>query len=70
MDGLLKNEPTVSIRQLRKILKLAEEHHKIEEVTFTFLIASCFPNIYENIKEELKRQHAMGYAEGLKDSQK
>lgn len=58
---------TVNVKTLDKIYKIIKEKN-ITEVPFEFLIGSCFPNIMDNIKTEMKRQHAMGYAEGLKES--
>lgn len=61
---------TVKYGMLKKIMKQLKQMNfkDNDEVSFEFLIGSCFPDVYNNIKEEMKRQHAMGYAEGLKDS--
>lgn len=60
---------TVDIEKLDTIMKVLHDTNT-KEVSFEFLVGSCFPKILTNIKEEMKRQHAMGYAEGLKESQK
>lgn len=52
---------------LAKILKELK-NRKVDEVSFEFLIGSCFPTVMDNIKNEMRRQHAMGYAEGLRGS--
>jgi len=57
---------TVSFEKLEKIYKRLKKD-KVKEVSFEFLVGSCFPHIMHNIKEEMKRQYTMGYAEGLKD---
>lgn len=57
---------TVNIKKLDAIMKALHDTNT-EEVGFEFLIASCFPHVLDNIKEEMRRQHAMGYAEGLKE---
>lgn len=62
MDKLM-----VETEILNKIIKELK-HRKIKEVSFEFLVGSCFPTALENIKSEMRRQHAMGYAEGLKNS--
>ena len=39
---------------------------KLKEVPFELVIGSLFPDVYKNIKEELRRQYTLGYVEGLK----
>lgn len=58
------NKITVKVKKLDTILERLHEKD-IEEVSFEFLVASCFPHILDNIKEEMRRQHAIGYIEGL-----
>lgn len=66
MDGEYGTDKiTVSIKKLDKIMKILHETNT-EEVSFEFLVASCFPHILDNIKEEMRHQHALGYVEGLK----
>ena len=67
--GKTMNELKVEVAFLDKIVKQLKKD-KVKEVSFEFLVGSCFPNVLENIKTELRRQHALGYAEGLKESQK
>ena len=61
---------TVPYGKLKKIMKQLKQMNfqDKDEVSFEFIIGSCFPDIYNNIQEEMRRQHAMGYAEGLKNS--
>lgn len=61
---------TVTYGKLKKIMKRLRQMNfqDSDEVSFEFIIGSCFPDIYNNIQEEMRRQHAMGYAEGLKNS--
>lgn len=61
---------TVTYGKLKKIMKQLRQMNfqDSDEVSFEFIIGSCFPDIYNNIQEEMRRQHAMGYAEGLKSS--
>lgn len=63
---------TVDYGKLKKLMKcLRQANYKDDdEVSFEFIVGSCFPDAFQNIQEELRRQHALGYAEGLKDSQK
>ena len=59
---------TVTYGKLKKIMKQLRQMNfqDSDEVSFEFIIGRCFPDIYNNIQEEMRRQHAMGYAEGLK----
>lgn len=63
---------TVKYGKLKKMTdKLNQMGMKAEdEVTFEFIVGSLFPDIMNNIKEEMKRQHAQGYAEGLNAEKK
>lgn len=57
---------TTKMETLTKVYKILKKNH-IEEVSFEFLVGSCFPNVMDNIKEEMRRQYTMGYVEGRKD---
>lgn len=39
----------------------------MKEITFEFLVGSCFPEIMNNIKEEMRRQYTLGYTAGLNE---
>ncbi len=41
--------------------------HDMKEIAFEFIVGSCFPNIMNNIKEEMRRQYTLGYVEGQKN---
>ena len=41
--------------------------HNMKEITFEFIVGSCFPHIMNNIKEEMRRQYTLGYIEGQKE---
>ena len=41
--------------------------HDMKEITFEFIVGSCFPHIMNNIKEEMRRQYTLGYIEGQKE---
>lgn len=57
---------TTKMETLTKVYKILKKNN-IEEVSFEFLVGSCFPNVMDNIKEEMRRQYTMGYVEGQKD---
>lgn len=57
---------TTKMETLTKVYKILKKNN-INEVSFEFLVGSCFPNVMDNIKEEMRRQYTMGYVEGQKD---
>ena len=57
---------TVAAKKLHKINKIVKEKN-MKEVSFEFLVGSCFPKALENIKAEMRRQYTLGYSEGLKE---
>ena len=36
----------------------------VKEVSFEYVVGSCFPKIMDNIRTEMRRQYTMGYAAG------
>lgn len=59
----------VDTKTLDRIVKIVKDK-KIKEISFEFLVGSCFPNALQNIKEEMRRQYTLGYTEGLKEKEK
>ena len=59
----------VDAKKLHKIDKIVKNTN-MKEVSFEFLIGSCFPKALQNIKEEMRRQYTLGYTEGLKENEK
>ena len=60
------DELTVSIGQVEKIL----EKSKVvgaEEVSFSFLIGSLFPEAQENMKKALLKERLAGYREAIEE---
>lgn len=56
----------VDIEKFNKIVK-AIRKTEMKEVSFEFLVGSCFPKALDNIKEEMRRQYTLGYVEGQKE---
>ena len=56
----------IDIDKFNKIVK-AIKKSEMKEVSFEFLIGSCFPKAINNIKEEMRRQYTLGYTTGLKE---
>lgn len=47
--------------------KIRKDNPNVEDIniSFEFLIASCFPNVWNNIQEKLRDEHMKGYLEAL-----
>ena len=59
----------VETKKLHSMVKKLKKND-IEEVSFEFLMASCFPKVFYNIKEEMRAQYTQGYVAGLEDNKK
>ena len=57
----------VEAKKLHKLDKIVKEKH-IKEVSFEFIVGSLFPTALKNIKEEMRKQYTLGFAEGQKES--
>ena len=60
---------TVKYGKLRKMMKMLKKTNQNDDtdVSFEFIVGSCFPNILENIKAEIRNQYTIGYTQGLKE---
>lgn len=58
------DEYTVSLAQVKKIIEKSEAVGA-EDVSFSFVIGSLFPEAWGKIKEELVRSRIEGYNEAL-----
>ena len=56
---------TTTFEDLEHVYQLAKRQN-LDEIRFEFIMSALFPDIYQNIKEEMMRQHALGFAEGRK----
>lgn len=56
----------IDIEKFNKVVKAIRKSN-MKEVSFEFLIGSCFPKALENVKEEMRRQYTLGYVEGQKE---
>ena len=56
----------IDIEKFNKVVKAIRKSN-MKEVSFEFLVGSCFPKALENIKEEMRRQYTLGYVEGKKE---
>lgn len=60
------DELMVSVSQIEKILQKSKEVGA-EEVSFSFIIGSLFPEAYQNIKKRLMEERIAGYNEAKKE---
>ena len=58
------DEYTVSLAQIKKIIEKSEAVGA-ENVSFSFVIGSLFPEAWEKIKKELLKSRIEGYNEAL-----
>lgn len=63
---MIEDITKVKVTKIEKICEILRDN-KVEETSFEFVIGSLFPKVYENIKEELRRQYTLGYAAGLEN---
>lgn len=62
--------PPISLPKLRTILKHLENvSGKDADVSFEFLIMSCFPTCYENIKDAMTKKYIEGYKAGKESNE-
>ena len=58
----------IDIEKFNKVVKAIRKNN-MKEVSFEFLVGSCFPKALENVKEEMRRQYTLGYVEGQKEGE-
>ena len=61
------------LSRVQKVLDNIRAANIIEEdpdVTFEYLVGSCFPTIFQNVQSALNEEHTLGYMEGYQDGQK
>ncbi len=58
---------TVQLGRLKNIVDRLEKDgiNLSEEISFEFLMANCFPSIYDNIKAEMTKRYIEGFERGL-----
>lgn len=68
----LSTKITVKYGKLKKVVGFLERINPTDDtdISFEYIIGSCFPDIYNNIKKELHIQYTKGYVEGLKERER
>lgn len=66
----LENVEKVTYGKLKRVVKKLKEigMKDDDEVSFEYVVGSCFPNAYNNIIEEMRRQYTMGYIQGREEN--
>ena len=59
-------EMTVSKERFKKVSEVIENFDS-EEISFSFLIGSLFPDAWKNIQQALKDEHMKGYLEAKEE---
>lgn len=59
--------PTITVGQLRKLLKKLEVFEDSAELTFEFMMTALYPDVYKRIKKYSNDCYTSGYLAGLKD---
>ena len=67
MASVLKN---LLKSMVRRGIRTANPIEEDPDVTFEYLVGSCFPTIFQNVQSALNEEHTLGYMEGYKDGQK
>lgn len=62
------DELTVSLSQIKKIVEKSEAVGA-EDVSFSFVIASLFPAVWDHIKQRLLEERIAGYNEAMEQFQ-
>lgn len=63
------NKITIKYGTLKKIIKAIDKVNPTDdtEISFEYIVGSCFPDVLKNIKQALHTQYTKGYVEGLRE---
>lgn len=59
--------PTITVGQLRKLVKKLEVFEDDAELSFEFMMTALYPDVYKRIEKYSNDCYANGYLAGLKD---
>ena len=61
--------PPVKLSTIEKLISKVKETTETDDIniSFEFLIASLFPDCWNNMQNELNRQYTLGFIEGQKE---
>lgn len=60
----------VTLKKLRKIIEKFDGCDEMTPVNFEFIMASCFPDIYQNMLKKINETYAEGFFAGKEDASK
>lgn len=62
---------TVKISRLEKVIKAVKKETSLNaessEISFEYLVASCFPMVWKNVQNVLKDSYTKGYIQGFEE---
>lgn len=65
-----ENLDKVQFTHFKRVVEQVEKTYKGNlnelELSFEFIMASLFPQIYKRVQERLNKEHTLGYIEGYK----
>ena len=64
-DVRIMDNIVVSFEKFEHLYNLAKDGN-LKQLRFELVMSALFPDILDNIKEEMSRQHTLGYIEGQK----
>ena len=59
--------PTITVGQLRRLVKKLEVFEDDAELTFEFMMTALYPDVFKRIKKYSSDCYANGYLAGLKE---
>ena len=69
MSVKISDKITVPIERVDKMYQILKDSG-VEEASFEYIIGSCFPQAFENIKTKIRESYTQGYLDGLNDGEK
>lgn len=63
---------TVKYNTLVKMVKALDRINPTDDtdVSFEYIVGSCFPDVLQNIKKAMHNQYTQGYVTGLREAKK
>lgn len=61
---------SVKLSRLKKIIEAAEKYNHDDvdmDISFEYLVGSCFPKVLENVQNKMSYIHTQGYIQGRED---
>ena len=69
MSIKITDKITVPMERVDKIYQILKDSG-VEEASFEYIVGSCFPQAFKNIKTKIRESYTQGYLDGLNDKEK